>query len=346
MNNDNNEFVIPVLIVDDDLTTQIGLQGLLHDFGYDATCVGSAEEAIAAVRTKNYRIIISDWEMPGMSGPELCRSVRSMNLQGYTYFMLLSSHNDQESIIEGLESGADDFISKPYNPVELRVRMKNAERIITLDTMDMTIFAMAKLAESRDPETGEHLERVRIYARLLAEDLKECGFSHQIDDQFVRLIYATSPLHDIGKVAIPDCVLLKPGQLNDLEFEIMKTHTVTGAETIKAALDRFPNQRFLKMAHAITRSHHERYDGSGYPDGLKGDDIPLAARIMSVADVYDALTSKRVYKDAMAHHVAVQLIRESAGTQFDPKIIHSFERLESKFCEIKNNVSQSLKIAA
>jgi cyclic di-GMP phosphodiesterase len=335
-----------LLIVDDDLSTRIALEALMTSHGYPVTCVESGEEALAAMKRAHYRIVISDWEMPGMTGPELCEQIRKMDAQGYTYFILLTSHGDQESIINGLKSGADDFVSKPYNPTELRVRVKNAERITTLDTMDMTIFALAKLAESRDPETGAHLDRVRVYAKLLAEDLQKTGFSEIIDDEFVRLIYATSPLHDIGKVSIPDCVLLKPGLLNDKEFEIMKSHTIAGAETIKAALDRYPNQRFLMLAHAITRSHHERFDGSGYPDGLKGEEIPLAARIMALADVYDALTSKRVYKDAMEHHVASQIIRDGAGTQFDPKVVMAYERIEHRFALIRAKFNQQPTKAA
>ncbi len=335
-----------LLIVDDDLSTRIALEALMTSHGYPVTCVESGEEALAAMKRSHYRIVISDWEMPGMTGPELCEQIRKMDAQGYTYFILLTSHGDQESIINGLKSGADDFVSKPYNPTELHVRVKNAERITTLDTMDMTIFALAKLAESRDPETGAHLDRVRVYAKLLAEDLQKTGFSEVIDDEFVRLIYATSPLHDIGKVSIPDCVLLKPGLLNDKEFEIMKSHTIAGAETIKAALDRYPNQRFLMLAHAITRSHHERFDGSGYPDGLKGEEIPLAARIMAVADVYDALTSKRVYKDAMEHHIASQIIRDGAGTQFDPKIVMAYERVEHLFAQIRAQFNQKPAKAA
>ena len=334
----------PVLVVDDDATTRIALEALLVENGYSVVCAEDAEKAYKLYDEHNFRIIISDWEMPGMSGIDLCEAVRESHKQGYTYFILLTSHSEHDRIIRGLEAGADDFMAKPYSPAELRVRLQTAHRISTIDTMDMTIFALARLAESRDPETGLHLERVRQYTRLLATELKQTGCSREIDNEFVNLIYATSPLHDIGKVSIPDCVLLKPGQLNDHEFEIMKTHTTRGAETINAALDRYPNQRFLKLAYQITRSHHERFDGTGYPDGLAGEDIPISARIMSLADVYDALTSKRVYKEAFAHHVASQIIRDGAGTQFDPKVVLAFERLEESFeriCEFYASPSSS-----
>lgn len=336
----------PILVVDDDPTTRMSLKAMLGAEGYSVTTAESAEAAIEHLQTSRFRIVVSDWEMPGMSGPELCKRVRSMEAHGYVYFILLTSHTGQDRIIEGLESGADEFLTKPYNPAEMRVRIKTAERITTLDTMDMTIFALARLAESRDPETGEHLERVRLYTQLLARSLQSSDHAGGVDDEFVQLMYATSPLHDIGKVAIPDCVLLKPGHLSDREFEIMKSHTVRGAETIMAALERFPHQRFLVLAYQITRSHHERFNGEGYPDGLAGEEIPLAARIMSIADVYDALTSKRVYKDAFAHDVAVSIIREGAGTQFDPRLVAVFELLQDQFAQIRVRYDDPVSVAA
>lgn len=324
-----------VLVVDDEATSRITLKATVEKFGYECTAVGSGEEAVEAIKDRYYGIIISDWEMPGISGLDLCKHVRGVNRQGYVHFILLTSHNTSDHIVHGLESGADDFIIKPFNPAELRVRMKIADRIRSLDTMGVTIFALAKLAESRDPETGAHLDRVRLYNRSLARQMKTMGHWPEIDEEFIWLMYLTSPLHDIGKVAIPDSVLLKPGHLSDAEFDVMKAHTTAGAETLSAALDMCPHTPYLKMAHDITRSHHERWDGSGYPDKLQGEDIPLCARIMAVADVYDALTSKRVYKDAMPHAVACGVIREGNGTHFDPQIIEAFEQVNDDFAKIR-----------
>ncbi len=324
-----------VLIVDDDSTTRISLKAVVESFGYRVAVASSGEEAFALLKEHQCRIVISDWEMPGMSGPELCWKIREANFSRYTYFILLTSHDSSDHIVQGLEAGADDFITKPYNPAELRVRVQSAERIEALDTMDVTIFSLAKLAESRDPETGAHLERVRKYVKIIAQEMMGTAGHEEIDTEFIRLMYATSPLHDIGKVAIPDSVLLKPGQLSDQEFEIMKSHAVAGADTLKAALVRYPDQRFLQIAHDIARSHHERYDGSGYPDGLVGQDIPLAARIMAIADVYDALTSKRVYKDAYTHKVASDIIRDGVGAHFDPQVVLAFERVEAQFEEVR-----------
>ena len=199
---------------------------------------------------------------------------------------------------------------------------------------NLAIFALARLAETRDTDTGAHLERVREYARILAQQLQRRGnHCDEIDDFFVELIYVTCPLHDIGKVSIPDAVLLKPGRLNEAEYEIMKTHSAAGAETLGHALKKFPDADFLRMARNIACHHHERVDGTGYPDGLSGDDIPLAARIFAVVDVYDALVSKRVYKEAFTPIVAKDIILEGAGTQFDVDVIEAFIECEPAFVE-------------
>jgi putative two-component system response regulator len=263
--------------------------------------------------------------MPEMSGVDLCRAIRAEDMDAYVYVVLLTSHNGPHERVAGLRAGADDFVVKPSNLAELRARLAAGERVLSLETRDVAIFALAKLAESRDAGTGAHLERVRSYSRVLAQHLATTSrFEREIDAEQIRLVYQTSPLHDIGKVGIPDSVLLKPGRLTEAEFEVMKRHTSIGAHTLDAARQRFPEIKFLKMARDIAASHHERFDGSGYPEGLAGDEIPLAARIVAVADVYDALTSQRVYKDAYSHEVARQSILDLAGTQFDPDLVTAF----------------------
>ncbi len=209
------------------------------------------------------------------------------------------------------------------------------ERLLALETRDVAIFALAKLAESRDPETGAHLERVRRYSRALAEELgSQAKFRQEIDDKYVTLIYLTSPLHDIGKVGIPDCVLLKPTKLTDEEFAVMKTHADLGARTLDAALKEYPGAKFLEIARDIAATHHERFDGTGYPAKLKGDDIPLCGRIVALADVYDAMTTKRVYKEAFSHQVARDIIVKESGSHFDPNIVEAFVRREAQFIDI------------
>ncbi|HTW94158.1 MAG TPA: HD domain-containing phosphohydrolase, partial [Tepidisphaeraceae bacterium] len=235
----------------------------------------------------------------------------------------------------------------PFDPSEVSVRVRTAERILAIETRDLVIFAMAKLAESRDPETGAHLDRVRHYARLLAEQLGRTEHYRQIvDPSYVRLIYLTAPLHDIGKVAVPDSVLLKPGRLNDREFEIMKLHTTLGAQVLQAALREHPEARFLQMAAEIASTHHERWDGSGYPSSLRGEDIPLCGRIVALADVYDALTSRRVYKPKLSHETARCMILEAAGSHFDPDLVQAFSAIEDQFLQVRIQYSDVFAEAA
>jgi putative two-component system response regulator len=331
-----------VLIVDDNEIAIEVLRGTLTEAGYCVRCAGNGREALEILRDGWCRLVVTDWDMPEMNGLELCRTVRAGDLPGYVYMILLTAHDRAEEKVIGLGAGADDFIAKPFDPAELIARVHTAERVLSLETREVAIFAMAKLAESRDPETGAHLERVRSYCRVLAQQLaQKSEFQQIINADYIRLIYQTSPLHDIGKVGIPDTVLLKPGRLSDREFEIMKTHTSIGSETLNAALQQFPGIPFLEMARDIAASHHERFDGTGYPNGLKGYEIPLCARIVALADVYDALTSKRVYKDAFAHDVAKGIIFGETGTQFDPAIAGAFRETEASFLAIRNRYFES-----
>jgi len=216
------------------------------------------------------------------------------------------------------------------------VRLRGAERLLSLETRDLTIFALAKLAESRDAYTGTHLERIREYCRLLAEELSHWPkFGDCVDGEYAQLLYLTSPLHDIGKVGIPDRVLLKPGRLTPEEFEIMKRHATLGGETLEAAACAHPEAQFLAMARDIALTHHERFDGKGYPRGLAGEEIPLCGRIAALADVYDALTSARVYKPEFSHATARSIILEGRGTQFDPDVVEAFLRREADFLAVQ-----------
>ena len=330
-----------ILIVDDNEIALELLTRTLTQAGHQVEAARDGADALDILREDSCRLVISDWEMPGMNGLELCRRVRQEEFTGYIYIILLTARDGTDNVVEGLSAGADDFLTKPYDPAELRVRIRAAERILSLETREVAIFAMAKLAESRDPETGAHLERVRAYSRLIARHLAQQEiFRTQVDAEFVRLIYLTSPLHDIGKVGVPDSVLLKPGRLSDREFEIMKTHTTIGAETLDAAAKHFPGVRFLEMAREIALTHHERYDGSGYPSGLVGDEIPLSGRVVALADVYDALTSKRVYKKAFSHDVAHGLILPERGKHFDPAIVDAFIENDSEFVAVRDRFEE------
>ncbi len=334
-----------VLVVEDDDVSADMLESTLSSFGYEVTVASDGREAFELIRTGLYRLVVSDWEMPEMTGIELCRQIRQRHCSSYVYVILLTSYSETEHVVEGLNAGADDFIRKPFDPQELCVRLRAGERILLLESRDVTIFALAKLAESRDPQTGAHLERMREYCRILAEELSKKEKFHnreeggQVDGDYVELLYLTAPLHDIGKVGIPDSVLLKPGRLTEMEFETMKQHATIGGETLDAAALAHPEADFLQLARDIAWTHHERFDGTGYPRGLSGEAIPLCGRIVALADVYDALTTSRVYKTAYTHEMSRSIILEGRGTHFDPDIVDAFVASEARFLTVRQQLA-------
>jgi putative two-component system response regulator len=276
-----------------------------------------------------------------MDGDELCRQVRRRQWNSYIYIVLVTSFDGIDHVVEGLRAGADDFLSKPYHPDELRVRLRTGERLLSLESRDAMLFTLAKLTESRDKDTGMHLDRMREYCRVLAQELSGWKqYRDEIDGEYIQLLYLTSPLHDIGKIGIPDRVLLKPGPLTKEEFEIMKQHTTIGGETLRVVTEAHPEARYLAMARDIAFSHHEHFDGSGYPFGLRGRDIPLCGRLTALPDVYDALTSRRVYKSKMSHDEAREIILKGAGTQFDPDVTEAFLRREDDIIRIAHMLDE------
>ncbi len=333
-----------VLVVDDDIVSAELLKNTLLASGYEVTCASDGIEGYEYVRTGEFSIVISDWEMPGMQGDELCRKVRERNGSGYIFFILLTTHGDLTHLVGGLKAGADDFLIKPFQPEELRLRLRTGERVLSLESRDVLLFTLAKLTESRDNETGLHVERMREYSRILAHEMSNWGeFKDEIDGDYVQLIYLTSPMHDIGKVGIPDNILLKPGKLTHEEFEIMKSHAKIGGDTLAAAVAVNPSARYLQIARDIALTHHEKFDGSGYPYGLIGEDIPLCGRLTALADVYDALTSKRVYKPKFSHQRAREIILEGSGSHFDPRVVEAFRRREHHFIEISNALEEPVE---
>jgi putative two-component system response regulator len=331
-----------VLLVDPQAEELRPLSTLLENSGYDVTCAQSGPEALDLLWNNNIRILIAAWDVPGINGPDLCRFIRSNRFPYYIYTILLTNNIECQDAVQGLSAGADDLIWKPFNPAEFLLRIQTGKRILSLETRHVAVFTLAKLAESRDPETGRHLERIRGYSRALAEQLLVSDrFPETMTLEFVEDVFFTSPLHDIGKVGIPDSVLLKPGQLSDREFEVMKTHTEIGATTLEAAAEQYPEVEYLRISRDIALTHHEQYDGGGYPHGLKGAEIPLSGSIVALADVYDALTSKRVYKGALSHEVAKSIILEDRGRKFDPQIVDAFLEVESEFISIYNSLSDA-----
>ncbi len=333
---------LKMMIVDDDPIALEVLANFLIVSGYRVETASNGKEALEKMRYYTPRIVISDVDMPEMNGIELCRAIRNKQSIQYTYLILLTSHSDTDSVLLGLDAGADDYLSKPFRQEELRLRLEGGRRLLTLEGRDMMIFSLAKLAESRDEDTGTHLERIREYSKVLATELMSWPkFENIVDAQFVELIYMTSPLHDVGKVGIPDSVLLKPGKLTPDEFEVMKRHTLIGGDTLNASAQAHPEASFLKMALDITLKHHERWDGTGYPFQLQGEEIPLSARIVAVADVYDALTTKRVYKPAFTHETAAEIIYKSRGSHFDPDLVDAFANVEEQMRRIRFNLDEN-----
>jgi len=324
-----------ILVVDDELVSRKKLEILIQSLGYETLVAEDGTEGWDIWKNEMPKIVITDWVMPGMDGLELCRRIRDAEGSQYTFIIIVTSKNEVHDIVSGMDAGADDFITKPFVQEELAVRIKAGERILGYLTRDIVIFSMAKLAESRDPETGNHLERIRYYSKTLAQAMADSNvLGSEIDNLFIENIFLTSPLHDIGKIGIPDYVLLKPGRYDDRDFEIMKTHSRVGYETISEALKRYPKADYLRMSAEIALSHHEKFDGSGYPDGLKGEEIPLSARIVALSDVYDALVTKRVYKNPYPHDMVKNMIVEERGKHFDPVVVDAFLSCEERFIGI------------
>jgi len=360
-----------ILIVDDCPVNVEILRELLQD-DYELATAASGEECLDKLRQFSPDLVLLDIMMPGINGYETCRRIKEGPTGDFTQVILVSGKASARERLQGYEAGADDYVIKPFDHDELLAKVRiqfrlretmeqlwsanakiqqfNAEleELVyqrteeVVATRDVAIFALAKLADSRDPETGEHLERMRNYARILAEQLgREGPYVDQIDAKFIENVYRSSPLHDIGKVGIPDAILLKPGRLTKEEFDIMKTHTTIGADALQYAVKQSDCGSFLDMAINIARYHHERYLGNGYPEGLAGDEIPLSARIVAVADVYDALTSDRVYKSAFDPAVAKRMIEEEKGQHFDPAIVEAFEDRYEDFIAARETVQNA-----
>jgi putative two-component system response regulator len=334
-----------ILVVDDDDISVELITHALEQAGHEVVAARNGEKAASILFSRSFRMVITDWMMPGMNGLELCKWIRSRNFRQYVFIIMLTQRNDTADIIEGLEAGADEFLQKPIDPTELGLRVKIGERILSAEYHQVAVFALAKLAESRDPETGLHLDRIMEYSRILAVALsRHKKFAAILSCEDIENIYFTSILHDIGKVGIPDAILLKPGPLDAAEFETMKAHTIIGGKTLGQALAQYPEAPFLEVARNIAFWHHEKYDGTGYPHGLSGDDIPLCARIVALADVYDALTSKRPYKKAFSHEAAREIIVEKSGGHFDPDVVDAFKEADAAFADVSTRLAAEPKI--
>lgn len=354
------------LIVDDTKPVRDVLKRYLSQMNVDVMEADSGCAMEAILEQSEPDFILMDVMMPTDDGLQLLKRLRRDPRRKHLPVIMVSGLDETDVIAEALELGAVDYISKPICLRRLRARVQSCLDSLKLSRLEKRrreelmetnctlqgkvdryyrglqdshrgmIFALSKLAESRDPETGEHLERLQEYCRVLCEALRsDARHTETLTQEFVDNLVAASPLHDIGKVGIPDAVLLKPGRLTAEEFDVMKTHAQLGADTLAASAEHYGNNALLEMGIELTQFHHEKWDGSGYPSGLSGESIPLSARILALGDVYDALTSKRVYKDAFSHDVSRSIILEGRGSHFDPTVVDAFLRVEERFKEIR-----------
>ncbi len=296
----------------------------------------------------------------------MCRQLKANPVTRDIPVIFLTAKAEVEDERRGLEIGALDYITKPISPpivlprVKIHLALKAHSDFLrdksafleaevakrTREVMaiqDVTILAMASLAETRDTDTGNHIRRTQFYVKALAQHLAtHPKYAAQLTDSYIQMLFKSAPLHDIGKVGIPDRILLKPGKLEPEEFELMKTHTTLGWDAIEHAEKQLGTEvDFLSTAKEIALFHHEKWNGAGYPQGLAGDAIPLSARLMAVADVYDALISRRVYKEGMPHEQAMQIILEGRGSHFDPDVIDAFEAQHEEFRHIAARFADS-----
>ncbi len=319
-----------VLVVDDDLVQRALLRMLLEGEGYGVEEAANGNAALELLRKdSDLKFLVTDLNMPELDGFELLQLVRKNSVR-YIYVIVLTASEDRDSLLRALSLGADDYLLKPVHPEELMLRIKAGERLLKLESHEELIFAMAKLAEYRSPETGFHLERVMYYSRIIGRDLVENFPELELSAAEAEEISRLSPLHDIGKVAISDSILNKPGKFTEEEFELMKTHTSAGGNLIKEIYEKIGSP-YLRFAYEIVMYHHEKWDGTGYPEGLSGNEIPLSARIVALADVYDAISCKRCYKEARPHHEVKKIIESEKEKHFDPRVVEAFLRQEDAF---------------
>ncbi|MCG8472474.1 MAG: response regulator [Desulfobacterales bacterium] len=318
-----------IMVVDDELLSVELLKEVLKEMGYDVVVFSNGLDALSFLKNNGEcRIVITDWEMPDMDGLELCRQIRDWSRGSYIYIIMLTSRGGTASVVEGLEAGADDFMSKPFHPAELAVRIQSARRVMSLEASNMALFALARLAERREPGTHGHLERVRDMSQELAKMVMERKlFGGRVGDDFVEDIYLAAPLHDIGMLQVPEHIITQVGSLSEAQQKEMQEHTLLGAKALGDVVEDALEVGFLKMARDIILCHHERFDGSGYPKGIAGDRIPLAARIVGIADAYSALLSPRSYRHALTPQEAFATIEQGGGSQFDSRLVTLFSEL-------------------
>ena len=357
-----------VLVVDDEDLNRKLIEAILIPLGYRVLMARDGHEVFDMVRRVQPDVILLDVMMPRMDGFEVARRLKQDEHTRIIPIIMVTSLSAVEDRVKAIEAGADDFLSKPVDKTELRARVKSLcavkaysdhmhdyqkklEQEVARQTAELkaamnrvknasldTIYLLSRAAEYKDEETGEHIKRISRYAVVVARSLG-------LDPASIESLLYAAPMHDVGKIGIPDRILLKPGKLDSEEWGIMKQHVTIGAEILEGS-----QNEFLPMAHTIACTHHEKWDGSGYPLGLVGEDIPVAGRVVAVVDVFDALTSNRPYKRAYTLEESLRIIEENRGTHFDPIVLDAFLRAKEEIVAVKTDFqgteeSKFLKLA-
>lgn len=322
-----------ILLVEDEIVQRRLLTTKLEKEGYSVVSAVDGREGLQFfLADPELRLVITDISMPEMDGFQLIKAIREQEAR-YTYIIVLTAREDKQSLLKALSLGADDYLTKPVLQDELSLRLAGGRRLLKLESQEELILAMVKLAGARSGETGAHLDRVKAYSLILANDLaetqKQLGANRSVAEEIANV----SPLHDIGKVAIYDSILHKRGRLTTEEFDLMKTHTTVGGNILKDIYERAKSP-YLRLAYEVAMFHHERWDGTGYPQGLRGEEIPLAARIVALADVFDALTFERCYKEAFAYEKAKEIVLAGKGSHFDPMVVDAYLRHEEEWLAV------------
>ncbi len=354
-----------ILIVDDERFYINVLVELLRD-DYQLYIAKSGEQALRRVSDNLPDLILLDIMMPEMDGYQTCLQIKNNALAADIPIIFLTGKTDQAAEAKAFDYGAVDFISKPIVPSTVLARIKThvslmqsrhaleqqnhlleekvRERTNEIELVqDAAIYSLTLLAEARDQETGEHIQRTQRFIKALAQSLQSHPkFQSFLDDKTIQLLYKSAPLHDIGKIAVPDAILQKPGKLTTVEMQEMQKHTTYGGDALKHAEKRAGSSSFLRFAREIAYSHQEKWDGSGYPEGLRGEQIPISARLMAIADVYDALVNKRVYKPALTHQEAIAYIEQQQGQHFDPDMVTAFLQIAPEFLKITQQCNAGL----
>lgn len=353
-----------ILVVDDLEANRDMLARRLQQLGHSVICAKSGAEALNILAGTAIDVILLDLMMPEMDGLEVLRRVKNDAGIKHLPVIMISANDDMDNVVRCIEIGAEDYLPKPFNPILLRARVgaclqkkrlhdqeaalqlaleeKVQAQVKEISSAQLAaIFAMSKLAQTRDTDSSTHLERTREYCRTLAQQLAQSEkYRARIDGAFTDVIYAAAPLHDIGKVGIPDHLLRKSG-LNLAEWEIVKTHPLIGGATLRAVEAEHPGNLLIRMGIDIVEAHHEKWDGSGYPHGLRGESIPLAARIMALADAYDGFTGTPSPAHCFSHEEARDMILAGSGRHFDPDVVQAFLACEAEFMRIRHQYAEA-----